>query len=146
MLVMRAAKAADTDAFIKLAEAAGPGFTSLALSEDALAAKLEKAEQAFTGALEDRSDCTYQLMLEDAETGRILGTSAVKAEIGVKKPYFDFKVLTFAQASKEADRRFDMDAMMLVNDFAGATEVGRFSSAMNCAAAGRASWRPSRAI
>lgn len=124
MLVMRAAKAADTDAFIKLAEAAGPGFTSLALSEDALAAKLEKTQQAFAGALDDRSDCTYQLMLEDTETGRILGTSAVKAEIGVRKPYFDFKIFTLAQASKEADRRFDMDAMMLVNDFAGATEVG----------------------
>jgi len=124
MLVMRAAKAADTDAFLKLAEAAGPGFTSLALPEDALAAKLEKTEKSFAGALSDRSDCTYQLMLEDTETGRILGTSAVKAEIGVKKPYFDFKIFTFAQASKEADRRFDMDAMMLVNDFAGATEVG----------------------
>jgi arginine N-succinyltransferase len=124
MLVMRAAKAADTDAFIKLAEAAGPGFTSLALPEDALAAKLEKTEKAFAGALEDRSDCTYQLMLEDTETGRILGTSAVKAEVGVKKPYFDFKVFTIAQASKEANRRFDMDAMMVVNDFAGATEVG----------------------
>ncbi len=124
MLVMRAAKASDADAFIKLARAAGPGFTSLALSDEALAAKLEKTEKAFAGKLADRGDCNYQLMLEDTATGRILGTSAVKAEVGVKKPYFDFKIFTFAQASKEADRRFDMDAMMLVNDFAGATEVG----------------------
>ena len=124
MLVMRAARATDADAFIQLARSAGPGFTSLALSDDALAAKLEKTENAFAGKLPDRADCSYQLMLEDTHTGRILGTSAVKAEVGVKKPYFDFKIFTIAQASKEADRRFDMDAMMLVNDFAGATEVG----------------------
>ncbi len=124
MLVMRAARAADTDCFLRLAEAAGPGFTSLALPDDALAEKLTKSEMAFKGELPDRSDCAYQLMLEDTDSGKILGTSAVKAEVGVKKPYFDFKVFTIAQASQEADRRFDMDAMMLVNDFAGATEVG----------------------
>ncbi|MCP2680597.1 arginine N-succinyltransferase [Maricaulaceae bacterium NA33B04] len=124
MLVMRAARAADTDCLLRLAEAAGPGFTSLALPDDALAEKLTKSEKAFNGELDHKFDCTYQLMLEDTESGKILGTSAVKAEVGVKKPYFDFKVFTIAQASQEADRRFDMDAMMLVNDFAGATEVG----------------------
>ncbi|MGJ3232619.1 MAG: arginine N-succinyltransferase [Oceanicaulis sp.] len=124
MLVVRAARAADHDAFVELAAAAGPGFTSLALESEALNEKLVKSEQAFDGRLTDPSDCAYQLMLEDSETGQVLGTSAVKAMVGVKKPYFDFKIFTFAQASKEADRRFDMDAMLLVNDFAGSTEVG----------------------
>ena len=124
MLVVRAARAADHDAFVELADAAGPGFTSLALEAEALNEKLVKSEKAFDGRLTDPSDCAYQLMLEDSETGQVLGTSAVKAMVGVKKPYFDFKIFTFAQASKEADRRFDMDAMLLVNDFAGSTEVG----------------------
>ena len=124
MLVVRAARSGDHDAFVELARAAGPGFTSLALEAEALNAKLVNSEKAFDGKLTDPSDCVYQLMLEDSESGQVLGTSAVKAMVGVKKPYFDFKVFTFAQASKEANRRFDMDAMMLVNDFAGATEVG----------------------
>lgn len=124
MLVVRAARSADHEAFIKLARAAGPGFTSMALEDDALNAKLVNSEKAFDGKLSDPGDCAYQLMLEDSETGEVLGTSAIKAMVGVKKPYFDFKIFTFAQSSKEADRRFDMDAMMLVNDFAGSTEVG----------------------
>lgn len=124
MLVVRAARAADHDAFVELARAAGTGFTSLALDDDALNAKLWNSEKAFEGALTDPCDCAYQLMLEDSETGAVLGTSAVKAMVGVKKPYFDFKIFTFAQSSTEADRRFDMDAMLLVNDFAGSTEVG----------------------
>lgn len=124
MLVIRAARSADHAAFVELAREAGPGFTSLSLDDEALQAKLVGSEEAFDGKRPDPSDCSYQLMLEDSDTGQILGTSAVKAMVGVKKPYFDFKIFTFAQASHEADRRFDMDAMMLVNDFAGSTEVG----------------------
>jgi len=124
MLVVRAARSNDHAAFVDLARAAGPGFTSLSLDDEALHAKLLKSEKAFEGALTDRSDCVYQLMLEDSDTGQVYGTAAVKAEVGVRKPYFDFKIYTIAQASSEADRRFDMDAMLLVNDFAGATEVG----------------------
>jgi arginine N-succinyltransferase len=124
MLVVRAARSADHDAFVELAAAAGPGFTSLALEDEALNEKLQRSERAFEGRFDDPSDCVYQLMLEDSESGQVLGTSAVKAMVGVKKPYFDFKIFTFAQSSKEGARRFDMDAMMLVNDFAGSTEVG----------------------
>lgn len=124
MLVVRAARRADQDAFIELARGAGSGFTSLSLEDEALAAKLGASEDSYAGRIEDRSDVSYQLMLEDSETGEIHGTAAVKAAIGLKKPYFDFKIFTLAQASREANQRFDMEAMLLVNDFAGSTEVG----------------------
>jgi arginine N-succinyltransferase len=91
---------------------------------EALEARLAKSEAAFASSGTEQTEDTYQLMLEDTETGRVVGCSAVKAMVGVSKPYWDFKILTLAQHSVEADRRFDMDAMMLVNDFAGATEVG----------------------
>jgi arginine N-succinyltransferase len=124
MLIVRSAKSQDIDALVTLAAEAGTGFTSLAVSADVLAERLEKTERAFgkTGAAQ--TEDTYQLMLEDTESGRIVGCSAVKAMVGVSKPYWDFKVITLAQHSREADRRFDMEAMLLVNDFAGSTEVG----------------------
>jgi len=124
MLLVRSARSADHADFAELARAAGPGFTSLAVDEEALAARLAGSEAAFRGEIADKSDALYQLMIEDAESGAILGTAALKAAVGLKKPYFDFKILTLAQASREADKRFDMDVMLLVNDFAGCTEVG----------------------
>lgn len=139
MLMVRAARSADHQAFTTLAASAGTGFTSLAVSADALAEKLAKSEEAFAGKIAERCDAAYQLMLEDTTTGTVLGTAAVKAAIGIRKPYFDFKILTFAQASKEANRRFDMEAMMLVNDFAGCTEVG--SLFVSDAARGRGAGR-----
>jgi arginine N-succinyltransferase len=63
-------------------------------------------------------------MLEDTESGRVVGCSAVKDAVGLSKPYYDFKIVTLAQSSKEANRRFDMEVMFLVNDFAGCSEVG----------------------
>ncbi|WP_300554319.1 arginine N-succinyltransferase [Maricaulis sp.] len=124
MLIVRAARRTDIDAFVQLAKEAGTGFTSLAVPPEALEARLAKSEAAFASPGTKQTEDTYQLMLEDSETGRVVGCSAVKAMVGVSKPYWDFKILTLAQHSVEADRRFDMDAMMLVNDFAGATEVG----------------------
>jgi len=124
MLIVRAARRTDIDAFVQLAKEAGTGFTSLAVPPEALEARLAKSEAAFASPGTEQTEDTYQLMLEDTETGRVVGCSAVKAMVGVSKPYWDFKILTLAQHSVEADRRFDMDAMMLVNDFAGATEVG----------------------
>ena len=124
MLIVRAAKRSDLDAMVRLAAEAGTGFTSLNVPPDVLAERLEKSEKAFASPGGEQTENTYQLMLEDTETGQIIGCSAVKAMVGVSKPYWDFKIITLAQHSIEAKRRFDMDAMLLVNDFAGATEVG----------------------
>lgn len=124
MLRVRAARKNDIDAFVSLAKAAGAGFTSLAVGRDDLAMRLEKSEAAFATPSPGEGELTYQMMLEDTESGEILGCSAVKSAVGVSKPYYDFKIITLAQSSKEADRRFDMDVMILVNDFAGCSEVG----------------------
>lgn len=124
MLRVRSARVGDIDDFVKLAEAAGTGFTSLAVGRDGLKARLESSLAAFAAGNSAPEERVYQLMLEDVETGAILGCSAVKDAVGLSKPYYDFKIVTLAQSSKEADRRFDMHVMLLVNDFAGDTEVG----------------------
>ena len=124
MLRVRAARRDDIDAFVALSDAAGTGFTSLSVTPDVLAARLETSQAAFASSAGKPSESTYQMMLEDTESGRILGCSAVKDAVGISKPYYDFKIITLAQSSAEADRRFDMKAMILVNDFAGCSEVG----------------------
>jgi len=124
MLRVRAARRNDIDAFVALSEAAGTGFTSLSVTPDVLAERLERSESAFASDVGKPSEVTYQMMLEDTESGEIIGCSAVKDAVGISKPYYDFKIITLAQSSAEADRRFDMKGMLLVNDFAGCSEVG----------------------
>ncbi len=122
MLRARPARADDLPDILRLAKLAGPGFTSLAVGEDALAERLSKSVKSFTGPSAISPDHIYLLVVENA--GEVVGMSAVKAQVGMRDPFFNFRILTVAQKSKVADKRFDMDVLVLVNDYTGATEVG----------------------
>ena len=122
--VMRPARPSDYDALCELAEESGPGFTSLPVDETILIKRLTLSELSFSGKLEQPQYGKYLMMMEDAETGEIAGCSAVKAGVGIDQPFFNYRIITLAQASQAAARRFDMDALVLTNEFVGYTEVG----------------------
>jgi arginine N-succinyltransferase len=122
--VIRAASAGDLDAFKILRDEAGPGFTSLMLDDGALKQKLEHAHQSFQSTATAPGTERYLLVLEHIATGDIAGCCGVKSTIGASPPFFNFRVLRVAQASATADRRFDMDVLILVNEFTGCSEVG----------------------
>lgn len=123
--IMRPSRPEDFDALVELAELSGPGFTSLPVNEALLRSRLEKSDKAFKGALEEPQHGKYLLMMEDTRTGDIAGCSAVKAGVGIDAPFFNYRVITLAQASHAAgNMRFDMDALVLTNEYVGYTEVG----------------------
>lgn len=124
MYVVRPAISADHAALIALARQAGPGFTSLAVDDAALATRLKKSEVSFASHSEISPDHAYLLMLEDVATGKVVGLSAIKAQIGIRDPFFNFRILKIAQKSNVTQKRFDMDVLVLVNENGGATEVG----------------------
>lgn len=124
MLIVRPAIAEDGEALLRLAAQAGLGFTSLAVSEEALLERLQRSVDTFGSKAERRPTDIYMLMLEDDDTGEVVGLSAVKGMIGVKDPFFNFRILKIAQNSNVVARRFDMDVLIMVNDYGGSTEVG----------------------
>ncbi|NNE58564.1 MAG: arginine N-succinyltransferase [Hellea sp.] len=123
MLVVRPAAKPDLKSLINLAQKAGPGFTSLAVGHEKLEARLHKSIKSFTGGAKLSPDHVYLLMIED-EKGHVVGMSAVKAQIGVRDPFFNFRIMNVAQKSTVTNRRFDMEVLMMVNEYSGATEVG----------------------
>jgi len=124
MLVTRPARMDDLDAICRLAELAGPGFTSLAVGREALSARLAKSVKSFDGPSAITPDHVYILALEDTDKNDVVGMSAVKAQVGIQDPFFNFRVLKVAQKSSVTGSRFDMEVLVLVNEYAGATEVG----------------------
>ncbi len=139
MLIVRPARTEDFESFVELADAAGPGFTSLAVPHSDLKARLAKSVKSFAADIDAPGDHIYLLMLEDSETGEIVGMSAVKALVGLNKPFFSFKLLKIAQSSSVANRHFDMSVMLLVNEYSGTSEVGTLfvKSKMRGTGAGR---------
>lgn len=124
MLVVRPALLSDFEAFRELAHAAGPGFTSLMVPDDRLLKKLKVSEESFAASVTEPGHEAYLLMLEDSDNGRVVGVSGIKAKTGQSGPYFSYRLLRQTQASKAVDRQFDMDMMVLVNDYSGASEIG----------------------
>jgi arginine N-succinyltransferase len=121
--VVRPAGPADLEALMELAVLSGPGFTSLPEDEPTLAARLETSRASFSGEL-NPLECWYTLMLEDAETGAVDGVSGIKAAVGLKRPFFSFRVVTLAQFSRQLDLRYDHRSLVLANECAGWSEVG----------------------
>lgn len=139
MLIVRPAQIEDFEKFIALARKAGPGFTSLAVSDNVLKRRLKKSVKSFASETSISPDHLYLLMLENSDTGEIVGMSGIKAQIGIKDPFFNFRILNVAQKSAVTNRRFDMEVLILVNEYAGASEVGTLfvDSAMRGKGAGR---------
>ncbi|MBL8535893.1 MAG: arginine N-succinyltransferase [Hyphomonadaceae bacterium] len=122
--VMRAAGPGDIEGFKQLREIAGAGFTSLMLDDPALAAKLALSAESFASNATSPGGERYFVALEHVETGALAGCCGVKATIGERPPFFNFRIITEAQSSVAVERRFDMRVLIGVNDFTGCSEVG----------------------
>ncbi|MGE3302266.1 MAG: arginine N-succinyltransferase [Hyphomonadaceae bacterium] len=122
--VVRAARPEDLPAFRTLRALAGPGFTSLSISDEALESRLGVSGESFAHAVTAPGEERYILALEAPGGGEVAGLAQVKATIGVSQPFFNFRVLRIAQVSAAARRRHDLDVLMLVNESAQCSEVG----------------------
>lgn len=123
MLVVRPAGPADLDHLLELAILSGPGFTSLPEDADQLAERLELGRDSFSGKLAPQ-DCWYTLMLEESDTGDVDGVGSVKAAVGLKRPFFSFRLVNNTQSSPSLGVKLDHQTLVLVNECTGWTEVG----------------------
>jgi arginine N-succinyltransferase len=122
--VMRGAGPGDFEGFKQLREIAGAGFTSLMLDDAVLAERLELSQQSFASTATTANKERYFIALEHIESGQLAGCCGVKATIGETPPFFNFRLITEAQSSPVAGKRFDMRVLIGVNDFTGCSEVG----------------------
>ena len=123
MLVVRPAGPADLDHLLELAILSGPGFTSLPEDPDQLIQRLDLSRDSFAGKLAPL-DCWYTLMLEESDTGDIDGIGGVKAAVGLKRPFFSFRVASNTVQSPSLQIRLDHKTLSLVNECTGWSEVG----------------------
>jgi arginine N-succinyltransferase len=123
MLVVRPAGPRDLDHLLELAILSGPGFTSLPEDPDVLSDRLELSRSSFSGQVQAQ-EAWYTLMLEESDTGDIDGVGSVKATVGLKRPFFSFRVVNNAQSSPSLNIRLEHQTLVLVNECTGWTEVG----------------------
>lgn len=114
----------DHAAILALAQRAGIGMTSLPPDAEVLAKKIEKSVKTFAGDIAHEGDASYLFVLVDAPHDAIVGTCGIKAHVGLRQPYYSYKISTITQSSESLDIFARQELLSAVNDYTGATELG----------------------
>ncbi len=121
MLLIRPIRATDLEALLALARAAGPGMTSLPPEAAPLEAKIAHSLESFARTPAQPGDEQYVFVLE--RDGRVVGTCALFATVGLNRPFYSYKILKLAHTSLELNRYETVDVLQMVNEYRGASEV-----------------------
>ena len=121
---IRPATMADLQPMYEMAKLTGGGFTNLPPDKSALTAKLERTTAAFADPDSAEEDRLFVLMLENAATGDIRGTCQIFTRVGVRWPFYSYRLGTISKRSEELNRTFKAETLNLVSDLEGSSEVG----------------------
>lgn len=124
MLVMRPVKPKDLDALYELSLSTGGGLTTLPPNREVLNAKIRSSRASFKAKPTSPGEEYYLFSLEDTASGRVVGTSGIFASVGYSQPFYSYRLLNLQQVSHKPDMMVDTQLLQLVNDYAGATELG----------------------
>ncbi|RJG09921.1 arginine N-succinyltransferase [Pseudomonas cavernicola] len=120
-MIVRPVRSADLPALINLARSTGAGLTTLPANEERLAHRVGWAEKAFRGEAE-RADADYLFVLED-DTGQVVGISAVAGAVGLREPWYNYRLGLTVSASQELKIYREIPTLFLANDLTGNSEL-----------------------
>ncbi len=123
MMLFRSAKSSDLDAIHRLAEESGIGMTTLPKDKDLLDKRLKWAQRSFKKNVQQPNKEYYLFIMEEVQTGKIVGTSAVEARIGHELPFYSYKLSKRTRICHSLNIRSDYEVLSLVNDNQGKSEI-----------------------
>ena len=120
-MIVRPVTSADLPALFDLARSTGTGLTTLPANEQRLQHRVSWAEKAFRGEAE-RADADYLFVLED-DDGKVVGISAVAGAVGLREPWYNYRVGLTVSASQELGIHREIPTLFLANDLTGQSEL-----------------------
>lgn len=123
-MLFRTAREEDLSAIYQLATNSGAvGITTLPKDIDLLKTRLDWSVASFQKNLQSPNNEYYLFVLEDAESGNIIGTSAIQSSIGYESPFYTYKVSKRTRICHELNIRNNYEVLSLVNDNQGCSEI-----------------------
>jgi arginine N-succinyltransferase len=123
MLVVRPIRKDDYAELYKIAEESGHGFTSLPVNEELLRNKIARSEASVHKDVEKPGDEGYLFVLEDTDTGAVLGTSGIEAAVGMTDAFYHYHMGKVVHSSEALKVYNTVDILTLCNDYTGMTEI-----------------------
>lgn len=122
MLVIRPLQQQDLDDLYVMAQQAGKGLTSLPADRDLLQRKISLSEEAFAQRCAPEASL-YLFALEDTETGKAVGVSGIQARVGHDEVFYNYRLSTTVNASKELGVHVRTPTLHLSNDMTDTSEI-----------------------
>ena len=123
MLVIRPIREDDYSALYQIAKDSGIGFTSLPVNETLLKKKIFASQSAFSSNPKSPGQQSYLFVMEDTETGSVVGTSGIEATVGMQDAFYHYHVGKVVHASRELGVHNSVEILTFCNDYTGVSEI-----------------------
>jgi len=126
MLFVRPGRLSDLDALAQMAQAARPVLHSLPHDRRALEARVALSEDSFRAQVDFPGEEVYLFVLEDSETGKLLGTASIVAAAGYAEPFYVFRNDALIHASRELHVNRKIHALTMSHELTGKSRLAGF--------------------
>ena len=123
-MIIRPAKREDLDDIMDMVDRSGFGLTSLPKDRDLIAQRLDRSLETFSGGPEDGKEKAYLLVMEDATSGRVLGTGGLISRVGIGEPFYSYRIETHVHESRSLGVRKEVACLHLLKIQEGPCEIG----------------------
>jgi arginine N-succinyltransferase len=123
MIIVRPIQQNDLSALHRIAAESGHGFTSLPVNEQLLQQRISHAENSFAKAVTEPGNEGYLFVMEDTDTGEIVGTSGIEAAVGLDDAFYHYHLGKVVHSSRELNIYNTVETLSLCNDYTGASEI-----------------------
>lgn len=122
MMIIRPIVENDLTDFIGLASKTGYGVTSLPPDRSLLESRLHRAVKSFNQSA-SKEEGHYLFVLEDLSKGAVVGCCGIEASVGKDDVWYNYRISTTVNASKELGLHQETATLYLTNDMTGKSEV-----------------------
>lgn len=122
-MLIRSAQSRDLDSLLQLSSLLPPGMTSMPFDKPTWEKKLELVKASLSPTPRTDTESVYLLVMEEPESGKIVGTAGIVSGVGLTRPFYNYKLSKDMKASEALGIRVISNLLNLVNDFTGETEL-----------------------
>ena len=126
MILFRPVKLSDTEQLETLAKLSGPLVSSLPEDRLYLSNKVECSQSSFMQNVMSPGDESYLFVLEDSESGQLLGSGGINALAGNKAPFYSFRHDIKIHSSNKLNVHNRVHALTLNHDLSDHSQLCSF--------------------
>jgi len=123
MLIIRPIDHNDLAALEHLAQSAAGSTTTLPDNRDYLSELISQTQLALHQPVERAGSESYHFVLQQADSEEIIGIAGIDSSVGLKTPFYSYRVDEIVHASTELQIHNRIPALHLCQDYTGATRL-----------------------